>query len=82
MGDLTLVSLFVDPFRYHKLYLATKGNKYKTKRQLMEAVHKMKAEKAAEKALRDIAEQKKARAKANRQRKEEKARNAVPTTEE
>lgn len=62
--------------RYHRLYLATKGNKYKTKKQLMEAVHKMKAEKAAEKALKDLAEQKKARAKAARARKEAKARAA------
>jgi large subunit ribosomal protein L19e len=59
--------------RYHRLYLATKGNKYKTKKQLMEAVHKMKAEKTAEKTLEDLASQKKARAKTERARKEAKA---------
>eukprot|EP00750_Incisomonas_marina_P025525 INCI5538.1.p1 GENE.INCI5538.1~~INCI5538.1.p1 ORF type:complete len:186 (+),score=39.90 INCI5538.1:116-673(+) len=63
----------IDKHTYHRLYLACKGNKYKTKKQLMEAVHKMKAEKAAEKALKDLAEQKKARAKAARARKEDKA---------
>merc|ERR1719215_2479050 len=44
----------IDKHTYHRLYLACKGNKYKTKKQLMEAVHKMKAEKAAEKALKDL----------------------------
>ena len=80
--DLTCLLLHLSLFssrptdswvRYHRLYLACKGNKYKTKKQLMEAVHKMKAEKAAEKALKDLAEQKKARAKAARARKEDKA---------
>ena len=68
--------------RYHRLYLATKGNKYKTKKQLMEAVHKMKLEKAAEKELKDIAEQKKARAKAQLARKAAKAQQAnLPSAE-
>lgn len=70
---LRFVLLFVPCSRYHRLYLACKGNKYKTKKQLMEAVHKMKSEKAAEKALKDLAEQKKARAKKARERKAAKA---------
>ena len=78
---LHLSLLFVS--RYHRLYLACKGNKYKTKKQLMEAVHKMKSEKAAEKALKDLAEQKKARAAAQRARKEAKANaNNAPAAEE
>jgi hypothetical protein len=48
----------------------------------MEAVHKMKAEKGAEKALNDLAEQKKARAKVQRARKDEKAAQNLPPAEE
>merc|ERR1719240_1784126 len=43
----------IDKHIYHKFYLAAKGNGYKNKRVLVEAIHKMKAEKMKAKALHD-----------------------------
>merc|ERR1712139_78478 len=53
----------IDKNLYHELYMLAKGNKFKTKRVLMETIHKRKAEKAREKKLEEIAETRKLRAK-------------------
>merc|ERR1712146_20062 len=61
----------IDKHLYHELYMLAKGNRFKTKRVLMEAIHKRKAEKAREKKLNEIAEARKLRAKNARLRKEQ-----------
>src|SRR5438105_11988855 len=52
---------------YHHFYLTSKGNQYKNKSVLIEAIHKMKQEKIRE---RELAEQREARRQKNVQRKE------------
>mmetsp|Transcript_5820 Transcript_5820/g.9006 ORF Transcript_5820/g.9006 Transcript_5820/m.9006 type:complete len:226 (+) Transcript_5820:99-776(+) len=63
----------IDKHSYHELYLQAKGNSFKTKRHLMENIHRLKAEKNKEQQLKELAASRKARAQALRTKKAEKA---------
>merc|ERR1711861_62777 len=54
----------IDKHLYHFFYRKSKGNAYKNKRVLVEAIHKMKAEKMKAKALQEQQEARKEKAKA------------------
>ncbi|WYZ42025.1 hypothetical protein EsH8_V_000920 [Colletotrichum jinshuiense] len=70
----------IDKHLYHELYHSSKGNAFKHKRALVEHIHRAKAEKAREKALKDEMDAKRAKTKAARERKQERVaakRNAL-----
>jgi large subunit ribosomal protein L19e len=60
----------IDKHLYHELYMRVKGNVYKNKRVLMEAIHIEKAEKAREKTMRDQFEAKRLKARVAREKKQ------------
>ena len=58
----------IDKHMYHELYMQSKGNRFKTKRTLIERIHALKAETLREKQLEEQADAKKSRAKQRREK--------------
>ena len=66
----------IDKHLYHELYLQCKGARYKTKKALMEVIHRKKEEHARTKTVADQA----AAAKSKAESKKEKSKSAAPAT--
>ena len=66
----------IDKHLYHELYAASKGNQFKNKRVLMEAIHAKKAETSRINLLNEQAEARKLRAKLKLERKAAKVADA------
>merc|ERR1719353_524844 len=60
----------IDKHIYHKFYVKSKGNVYKNKRVLIEFIHKEKADYMKQKLLAEQSEAKKAKARAQKEKKE------------
>merc|ERR1719458_1463694 len=67
----------IDKHLYHYFYCHAKGNTYKNKRVLVEAIHKMKAERLKAKALAEQQEARKEKAKAAKEKKLQKKENVL-----
>merc|ERR1712050_151108 len=67
----------IDKHLYHYFYVHAKGNAYKNKRVLVEAIHKMKAEKMKAKALEEQLQARKEKAKLAKLKKLEKKENLL-----
>jgi len=62
----------IDKHMYHFFYCHAKGNAYKNKRVLIEAIHKMKAERVKAKALQEQSEARKEKARLVKEKKSKK----------
>merc|ERR1712012_65288 len=67
----------IDKHMYHFFYCHAKGNAYKNKRVLIEAIHKMKAERAKAKALQEQQEARKVKARIAKDEKQEEGRHTA-----
>merc|ERR1719375_1075926 len=67
----------IDNHIYHNFYVRSKGNQFKNKRVLVEAIHKAKSEKAKQKALQEQQEARKQKARLQKEKKAAKAEEAL-----